>query len=181
MFKIPEIFFINFKIYEEKTYEKLWKLLDFSNDKILGISWYEINAEKIKKHLVGMGFIVEIVGKHIKFNNDFFKNQKISGYFLLLNNKIYCNIDFTSKNATGLIRFLEKKYGKFLNFRDDMIREFKYDWIVGDIMLSAELGKLIKMAGISFVKDIDFAKLHRGEIDITDFTKKYDEKIKLNQ
>ena len=173
--------------YNMKSFEKIWELINLSDDKILGINWDEgksVMRNEIEKKIINIGFKIKPMrdSMSIKFNQEFIFGDIIEGSITLMKDGMfYCAFHFVYRNAEGLINFLEQKYGKSLNLRDDMIREFKYDWMIGDIALLVEMSKVSKFVSMGFKKDVDFGKLHRGEIDITDFTKKYDEKNKLNQ
>ena len=160
--------------YNIKSFEKIWELINLSNDKILGINWDEgksVSRDEIEKKIISLGFKIKPMQNpmFITFNREFVFGDIVQGSVILLKNgMLHCYFHFVSKNAEGLIKFLEQKYGKYLNFQDDMIREFKYYWIIGDVILSVDVSKISKFASIGFDKNVDFAKLHRGEIDSSD-------------
>lgn len=71
--------------------------------------------------------------------------------------------------ADNLINWMERKYGKSLNLRDDTLREFRYDWTQGDILIEAEMAKLSKYVSIGFQRWSEYTKVIRGEITYDEF------------
>ncbi|MCK4524922.1 MAG: hypothetical protein KAU07_00595 [Candidatus Andersenbacteria bacterium] len=150
--------------YNIKSFEKIWELINLSNDKILGINWDEgksARRDEIEKKIIDIGFKVKPMQNpmSIKFNCKLTFGDIIEGSITLMKDgMLYCSFYFVYKNAEDLIKFLEQKCGKSLNLRDDMIREFKYDWMIGDIALLVEVSKISKFASMGFIKNVDFAK-----------------------
>ncbi|MEK7088893.1 MAG: hypothetical protein AAB913_02055 [Patescibacteria group bacterium] len=167
------------KSYSTETFEKIWKLINFSNKEILGISWEEQNRGKIEEQLVNLGIKIRFSKSPtlIGFSLEFIPGDTIDGSISILKNLTYvkdgihCSFGFIDKKADKLIEWIEKKYGKSLKLRDDTSNEYCYDWLVGDVLITVDLVKLSGLADMTFENIPGYAKVVRGEISMDEFSK----------
>ena len=165
--------------YNKSSFEQFWTLLELSDDKILGIAWNEKNMDEIKRQLTKLDFKL----KHSKSPNLIgFSFRSISGDIIdggiaFAENKIHCCFHFVFKKADNLIDWLEKKYGKSLNLRNETLKEYRYDWTDSDILLEAEMSKLSKFVSLGLQKWADYTKLARGEINHDEFFERHENKV----
>ncbi|MDD8053327.1 MAG: hypothetical protein PHX90_04490 [Thermotogota bacterium] len=160
--------------YKESSFEQLWSLIKLSNSKILEIDWEEKNLEKIKKQLVDLGFNFKnsnsqnLIGFSLKFDS----GDIIDGGVAFAMNRTHYSFHFVFKKADNLINWLEKKYGESLRLREELSKEYRYDWTDGDILIEAEMAKMTNYVSIAFQKWPEYTKLVRGEMKADEFFKK---------
>lgn len=149
------------KNYDEKTFEKIWELANFSDDEILGINWNEKDKEKIEKQLVALGLKLRHSKSPtlISFGFELGPGDIVDGTISLPKNRsIVCLFSFIDKKADKLKGWIEKKYGKSLEqssgFKDETVSESYHIWDFGDVSISVALVKLSGLADITFSKKI---------------------------
>jgi len=160
--------------YHESSFEQLWSLIKLSNSKILEIDWEEKNLDKIKRQLIELGFILKnsdsqnLTGFSFRFDS----GDIIDGSVAFAVDRMHYSFYFVFKKADNLINWLKKKYGESLNLREDLSKEYRYDWTDGDILIEAEMSKMANSVSIAFQKWPEYTKLVRGEMKADDFFKK---------
>ncbi|MDO8633463.1 MAG: hypothetical protein Q7K38_02885 [Candidatus Wildermuthbacteria bacterium] len=169
------------KSYNAETFEKIWEITNFSDKEIFGISWSELDREKIEKRLSNLGLKIRS-GKSptlIGFNAEFVPGDTVDGSISILKNRshfkdgLHCSFGFVDKKADKLVEWIEKKYGKSLKLRDDTAGEYYYDWLVGDILITVNIVKLSGLGDMTFESMPGYAKMVRGEIGVDEFSKNY--------
>lgn len=167
--------------YDEKTFEKIWELVNFSDKGILGISWNELDREKIEKQLSILGLKLRPSKSPtlIGFDLEFISGDTVDGSIAILKNRLHfkdgilCSFGFIDRKADMLVGWIEKKYGKSLKLRDDTASENCYDWLVGDVLITVNIVKLSGLGDMTFENMPGYAKMVRGEISHDEFSKKY--------
>lgn len=169
------------KSYSADTFEKIWELINFSDKKILGINWNELDREKIEKQLSSLGLKIR-QGKSpvlVGFNLEFIAGDTVDGTIAILKNRshfqdgIDCSFGFIDRKVDKLVGWIEKKYGQFLNLRDDTLNEYHYDWLVGDVGIVVDIVKSSGLGDMTFNNLHGYAKVIRGEISKDEFFKNY--------
>jgi len=148
--------------YSIKTFEKIWELINFSDNKMLGIDWGEKDRAKIEKSIDNMNLELRNSKSPalIGFNLEFIQGDTVDGTIALIKNRnIICSFSFIDKNATELVNWVEKKYGKSLNLRDETSDEYYYDWISGDVLITIDLVKSSGLADITLEKKPEYIKM----------------------
>lgn len=165
------------KSYSTETFEKIWELVNFSDKEILGVKWDEKDRAKIEKQLTNLGLKLTngkspaIIGAD---GLEFIPGDTVDCHITLLGNKnLQCGFGFIDRKADKLVEWIEKKYGKSLKLRDDTQSEYYYDWLVGDVLITANIVKLSSLGDITFENMPGYAKVVRGEITPEEFFKKY--------
>ncbi|MDP2641283.1 MAG: hypothetical protein Q8P39_01930 [Candidatus Yanofskybacteria bacterium] len=165
------------KSYSIETFEKIWKLVNFSDKEILGVRWDEKDRSKIEKQLVSLdlkltdGKSPAIIGVR---SFEFVPGDTVDCHITLLDNRnLRCGFGFIDRKADKLVEWIEKKYGKSLKLRDDTQSEYHYDWLIGDVLITANIVKLSSLGDITFENMPGYAKVIRGEITAEEFFKKY--------
>lgn len=163
----------NHDYYKENSFEQLWALIKLSNSKILEIDWEEKNLEKIKNQLINLGCILKnpdsqnLTGFSFRFDS----GDIIDGSVAFAVGRIHYSFHFVFKKADNLINWLKEKYGESLNLREDLSKEYRYDWTYGDILIEAEMSKMANSVSIAFQKWPEYTKLVRGEMKADEFFK----------
>ncbi|GEM_PF-6748551 len=165
------------KSYSIETFEKIWELVNFSDKEILGIKWDEKDRSKIEKQLTNLGLKLTngkspaIVGIR---SFEFVPGDTVDCDITLLDNRNFqCGFGFIDRKADKLVEWIEKKYGKSLKLRDDTQKEYYYDWLIGDVLITVNIVKLSGLADMTFENMPGYAKVIRGEITAEEFIKKY--------
>lgn len=169
------------KSYSVETFEKIWKLVNFSDKEILGIEWNELNREKIEKRFSDLGLKMRPSKSPtlIGFDIEFIPGDTVDGSIAILKNRshfkdgIHCSFGFIDRKADKLVEWIEKKYGKSLKLRDDTASENCYDWLVGDVLITVNIVKLSGLGDMTFENMPGYAKVVRGEISMDEFSKNY--------
>jgi len=160
--------------YKESSFEQLWSLIKLSNSKILEIDWEEKNLEKIKNQLINLGCILKnpdsqnLTGFSFRFDS----GDIIDGSVVFAAGRTHYSFHFVFKKADNLINWIKKKYGESLNLREDLSKEYRYDWTDGDILIEAEMSKMVNSVSVAFQKWPEYTKLVRGEMKADEFFKK---------
>ncbi len=169
------------KSYSIETFEKIWELINFSDKEILGINWNELDREKIEKQLSNLGLKMR-QGKSpalVGFDFEFVSGDTVDGTIAILKNRshfkdgINCSFGFIDGKADKLVEWVEKKYGKSLNLRDDTSSEYHYDWLVNDIVIRVDIVKDSNLGDLTFENLHGYAKVVHGEISADEFFKNY--------
>lgn len=157
--------------YNIQTFEKVWKLIDFSNESILGFRWEEKDHKKIAESLTRLGFKVRPSKSAtlIPFEQTLPNGDLIDGTFFVLDSASTgqhgpCDFGFIDKNARGLVGWLENKYGKSLRLREDSVSENYFDWLAGDVVVSLDVVNETGLASLRFQKWPEYAGMVRGLI-----------------
>ncbi len=164
--------------YNESSFEQLWSLIKLSNSKILEIDWEERNLDKIKIQLIGLGCKFKNSNSQnlIGFTFQFDSGDIIDGSVAFAVDRMHYSFHFVFNKANNLINWLKNKYGESLNLREEMSKEYQYDWTDGDILIEAEMAKATDHVSLTFQKWPEYTKLVRGEMNADDFLKKQEDK-----
>lgn len=169
------------KSYSAETFEKIWELTNFSDKEIFGISWSELDREKIEKRLSDLGLKIRSSKSPtlIGFDIEFVPGDTVDGSIAILKNRshfkdgLHCSFGFIDKKADELVGWIEKKYGKSLKLRNDTASEYYYDWLVGDVLITVNIVKPSGLGDMTFESMPGYAKMVRGEIGMDEFSKNY--------